>query len=514
MEASPQAPARPDAGQLRLAGLLATAVATSGLWALSSLVASVPFPPAAFAEVLIRAAPGDVATFFIELLGHWAMRLLTTGVLAATVLVGAQALVATARNEGPRPVVAGAVLALLAALASFGGAFGGVSAWATIVALVVTALVYAYAARVFFRLVTAEARDADDGRRRALKLGITGAVAIAAGGGVLGWLGRRLGGPNTDVALAAPSVRARVPQRPPFPDVTGLSPEITSVAKHYTVDINLVRPTVEVDGWKLGVKGAVDAPLELSFSQLQDRFTLVEEYATLTCVSNEVGGDLIGHSLWGGVRLRDVLDAARVRPGAVDLVFRAADGYSDSIPADLGRDPSVLLAIAQNRRPLTQDHGFPCRLRVPPIYGMKNVKWIESIEVVGSDYLGYWQKRGWADDASVRTQSRIDVVGDGLTAQAGRNTWIAGVAWAGARGISQVEVSTDGGESWSSAELREPIGPLSWSQWAYEWAPGGQGPTEVLCRATDGDGRVQVDGSAPPHPAGATGWHRVTVEVT
>ncbi|HEX2235189.1 MAG TPA: molybdopterin-dependent oxidoreductase, partial [Actinomycetota bacterium] len=340
------------------------------------------------------------------------------------------------------------------------------------------------------------------------------AVALAAGGGVLGWLLRRLGGPDTDVALAEPSRRAARPRRGPWPDIPGLPPEVTSSSAHYVVDINLVRPVVEAEGWTLRVHGDVAEPLELGFEGLQREFEVVEEYAVLACVSNEVGGHLVGHSLWGGVRLADVLARAGPRPGAVDVVFRAADGYSDSIPLAIARDRSVLLATAQNRRPLTQDHGFPCRVRVPPIYGMKNVKWVQSIEVVGSDYEGYWQRRGWSDTATVRTQSRIDVAGDDGTARVGVPTWVAGIAWAGDRGVAAVEVSTDGGASWREAELRAPIGPLSWRQWALRWIPERAGDVEVVCRATDGDGVLQTAARATPHPAGATGRHSVTVSVS
>ena len=195
-------------------------------------------------------------------------------------------------------------------------------------------------------------------------------------------------------------------------------------------------------------------------------------------------------------------------------VARAADGYSDSIPLEVARDPSVILAVSQNRRPLTREHGFPCRLRVPPIYGMKNVKWIESLEVVGADYEGYWQQRGWSDTAVVRTQSRIDVAGVDGSARTGEATWIAGVAWAGDRGVQRVEVSTDGGDTWAEARLRDAIGPLSWRQWVLEWTPERAGAAVIVCRATDGTGATQTEHNAPPHPAGATGWHHVEVTVT
>jgi DMSO/TMAO reductase YedYZ molybdopterin-dependent catalytic subunit len=508
-------PSRASRTQVRVAGGLAAVVSLAGLWALSALSIGVAFPPAALAELIIRSVPGDVATFSIELLQHWAMRLLTAGVMVASLLVGAEALVSTGRGDQPRPYVAGAALALLAGLLTLTGPTGGVSVPATAVALVLGALLYGFTAARLHALVIADNAGPDAARRRALRLGIGSAVAIAAGGGALGWIARRLSGPNTDVSIGTPAVHARIPERDAFPDVEGLSPEVTSVRDHYVVDIDLVQPAVEAAGWTMSVGGLVDRPLRLSFTELQHRFEFIEEFAVLTCVSNEVGGDLIGHSLWGGVRLADVLDAAGVRAGATDLKLAAADGYTDSIPVAVARDPAVLLAVAQNRRPLSQAHGFPCRLRVPPIYGMKNVKWIRSIAVVADNYKGYWAQRGWSDVATVRTQSRIDVAGNGDgSAAAGRATWIAGVAWAGDRGIERVEVSTDGAETWHEATLRDPIGPLSWRQWAYRWTPEGSGRVSITCRATDGRGATQTAATAAPHPAGATGYHTVAVDVS
>jgi hypothetical protein len=144
---------------------------------------------------------------------------------------------------------------------------------------------------------------------------------------------------------------------------------------------------------------------------------------------------------------------------------------------------------------------------------MKNVKWLRKIEVVGSNYKGYWEQRGWSDDATVRTESRIDVVGDNFQVKVGQPSWVAGVAWAGARGISKVEVSTDDGGSWNEAQIKEPLSEFSWRLWAYQWTPESEGRTQVVCRATDGDGQVQTSDIAAPHPAGATGWHMVEVSV-
>ena len=502
----------PSARDLRLTGLLATGAALTGLWVASRVYPGISFPPTALADALIRATPGDVVTFFIDLLHHWAMRLLILAAAVATLAVGAEALRATAAGARPRPWLAGALLGALGAVAALLQPAPEPDALATGVALLLAAVAYgAVASVVHLALTTAPTPDA--GRRRALRLGLGSAGALAVSGLAGGWFLSRLAGPRTNVHLASAAEPVALVPDDSWPDIPGMVPEVTSAADHYVVDINFLPPAVSADGWKLDVKGEVATPRSYSFTELQRAFEVVEEHSVLTCVSNEVGGDLVGSSLWGGVRLADVLAAARVGDGAVDVVFSAADGYSDSIPIELARDPSVLLAVAQNRSPLTQEHGFPCRLRVPAIYGMKNVKWLSSIEVVGSDYLGYWQERGWSDDAVVHTESRIVVAGEDGSATRGEPTWVAGVAWAGARGISKVEVSVDGGGSWSEARLKKPIAPYAWRLWAFRWRPKDGGTALVVARATDGAGRVQIARRAPPHPAGATGYPSVEVSV-
>jgi DMSO/TMAO reductase YedYZ molybdopterin-dependent catalytic subunit len=500
-----------DRKQARLAGLIAAGLALISLWIVSLIDGTIPFPPTALADRIIRATPGDVATFFIELLHKWAMRALSMGVVAVALILGAEALARSSRRGPPRPGVTAALLAVAAAAAGLASP-QSVSLVGMLFSATLAGVIYALvASRLYVGLASEEGPD--EGRRRALRLGLGGAVGLALAGGAIGWALKRLSGPDRNVALVPPGSPATIPERSGFPQIAGLTPEVTSARDHYEVDINLVPPTVEVDTWRLTVQGEVDRPLELDFGSLQEKYEVVERYSALSCVSNEVGGELVGNSAWGGVRLRDVLKDAGMKAGAVDVVLRAADGYSDSIPVEAAEDPDVILAVSQNGEPLTQGHGFPCRLRVPPIYGMKNVKWIESIEVVSEDYQGYWQKRGWSDDATVRTQSRIDVAGEEDGASAGQPTWIAGVAWAGDRGIDRVEVSLDGGDTWRRALLKDPIAPDCWTQWAYEWTPEGSGTVAVQCRATDGEGNVQAIETAPPHPAGATGYHSLDVEV-
>jgi DMSO/TMAO reductase YedYZ molybdopterin-dependent catalytic subunit len=501
-----------DRRPARISGALASAVALALLWAVSGFSKTVSFPPTAIASAVVRETPGDVATFFIELLGHWAMRLVTIGALAGALLVGAEAFARTFRDRRPMPLAAGILVAAAAGLAALIEPSAQARVLPTTLTLCAAAAVYAFAAAGIYDQLSLH-HEPDLGRRRVLRVGAGGAIVIALGGGVIGWFARRFGGgPDRDVNLVAPSEPATIPERGPFPEVAGLSPEVTSAADHYVVDINFLKPSVEAEGWTLRVKGLVDNPLQLDFSTLQRRFEIVEDYSVLTCISNEVGGPLVGHSRWQGIRLRDVLQEAGVRDGTVDVSFQAADGYTDSIPLAVAMDPAVIVAVAQNGEPLTQEHGFPCRVRIPAIYGMKNVKWLEEIEAVGHDYKGYWMQRGWSDRAIVKTQSRIDVTPD--DPRVGERYWIAGVAWAGDRGVSRVEVSTDGGGSWEDAELRDPVAQASWRLWAYRWTPEESGDHEVACRAVDSDGELQSSATTPPHPAGASGYHTVEVNVT
>ena len=492
-------------------GASATLVALAVLWTAAALWPAAPFPPLEIASAVLRLVPGDVATFFIETIGHFARLSLAVGAVVGTVFFGAWALVRTRSGETLRPLLAALVLAAASVMAVIAGPGDSEQPLPLVVVTALAVATYFWVVRRLERRLS-EAEPGHTARRDVLRYGLGLGAGLSLGGGVLGWVASRFGGPDTDVDIVAPASPQPLPSSSGFPSVPGLSTEVTSVDIHYEVDINLVPPIVQADTWRLKVGGLVSTPLELSFAELQSRFEVVEEYQTLSCISNEVGGDLVGHSLWGGVRLRDVLRAAGADMDAIDVVFRAADGYSDSIPLDVALDPQVLVAVSQNREPLTQRHGFPCRIRVPKIFGMKNVKWLTGIEVVDEDYRGYWMDRGWSDEAEVRTSSRMDVPLGGTSVPVGDAVWVAGVAWAGDRGISKVEVSSDG-TTWQEAQLKEPLGPYSWTLWALRWTPTEVGPTVLSCRASDGTGRVQEAAEQPPHPSGSTGLHRVQVEV-
>ena len=294
-----------------------------------------------------------------------------------------------------------------------------------------------------------------------------------------------------------------------FKSIAGLGPEVTPVGKFYTVSKNVFDPVVNEGKWSLEIKGLVERPYRTAYEELR-KFPAVEQYATLMCISNEVGGELISNGHWRGVRLKDLLNPAGIKPGAVEVILRAADGYSDSFPLKKGLEDGVLVVYEMNGKPLVKEHGAPARLIVPGIYGMKNVKWVTSIELADYDYKGYWEVRGWSDEAIYKTMSRIDVPHGQV--KVGARTWIAGVAFAGDRGVRDVEVSTDGGKSWQRAQLKPPLGPFTWVLWALPWTPPAPGAYTLVVRAIEKDGTVQTSEERSPLPDGASGWHRVTVQ--
>jgi hypothetical protein len=231
------------------------------------------------------------------------------------------------------------------------------------------------------------------------------------------------------------------------------------------------------------------------------------------CISNPVGGRYMGNALWEGVPLAHLLEkAGGVRKGATKVVLHAADDYSDSIHLAKALESTTVVAVRMNGETLPQGHGYPARLLVPGIYGMKHVKWITHIEVIDTDYQGYWQQSGWSDPAPIHMTARIDTPLTGKTLSANKLTYVAGVAFAGNSGISQVDVSFDGGQSWQSATLKQPLSDLTWVLWEMPWKPSA-GNYVVTARAIDGQGNVQSPVNAPPLPNGSSGYHNVRVTV-
>ena len=295
-------------------------------------------------------------------------------------------------------------------------------------------------------------------------------------------------------------------------DVPGISPIITPNEDFYLIDTALTPPQVNLEEWTLKVTGLVENPYEISFEELLTR-PFVERYVTLSCVSNSVGGSLVGHAKWLGVPLSVILDEAGLLPEAEQIVGRSVDGFTVGFPSTIpydGRD--ALVAVGMNDEPLPIEHGFPVRLVVAGLYGyVSATKWLSELELTTWDgFDAYWVPRGWAKEAPVKTQSRIDTPREGQIAAGPRA--IAGVAWAPHRGVDRVEVKVGNGP-WVDAELSAEISDNSWRQWSLAWDPE-PGRYQLRVRATDGDGVTQTDVRRPPAPDGATGYHTIDVTVS
>jgi hypothetical protein len=268
---------------------------------------------------------------------------------------------------------------------------------------------------------------------------------------------------------------------------------------------------VASSGWRLKIDGLVDRPMELTYEQLTS-LPASEGYYTLMCISNEIGGDLWGNAYWRGVKLRELLMQAGVHTDAYKAVFTAADDYKDSVRLDRALHPDALLAWAMNGEPLKSEHGFPARLLIPGIYGMKNVKWLTGITIVADDVRGFWQNQGWDDAAPYQTESRIDVPHGRASVPAGPLS-VGGVAFAGDRGIQSVEVSTDGGQTWQPAQVKPGLSANAWQLWRADLQVD-HNTRDLRVRATDGQGHLQIRQESDPFPAGVTGYHRVFIAVT
>ena len=279
----------------------------------------------------------------------------------------------------------------------------------------------------------------------------------------------------------------------------------------YRIDTAVVVPTVDVEEWRLRIHGMVERELTLSFDDLLER-RLTEDWVTICCVSNEVGGDLIGNAWWSGVRVADLLAEAGVLPGADAVLQTSHDGWNCGTPLEaLTDDRNALLAVAMNGEPLPIEHGFPVRVVVPGLYGyVSATKWVVDLEVTRfEDFTAFWTERGWAAEGPVRTQSRIDVPRANHRVMSG-DVRVGGVAWAPHTGIDRVEVRVDGGP-WAEVELGRVPGVDTWVQWAGTVSVE-PGIHTVAVRATDRSGYTQTAVRRDVVPDGATGWH--TIEFT
>ncbi len=288
----------------------------------------------------------------------------------------------------------------------------------------------------------------------------------------------------------------------------GTRPEFTSLENHYRIDIDTMPPHIHLDKWKLNIGGLVEQDLNLTMAEIKSH-TPMNQFVTLECISNYIAGDLISTTRWTGVSMQDMIPLFRIKPEAAYLKITAADGFTEFVSiGDIYSDRRIMLCYAWDGVPLFQKHGYPLRIYLPDHYGMKQPKWIESIEVTAQTGDGYWVKRGWDREARVKATSVIDTVADShiyQDEQGQQRVPIGGIAYAGARGISKVELKMDNGP-WIQAELRTPLSETTWVIWRHD-ALYLKGRHEFTVRCYEGDGTPQIERVAKPHPSGATGLH-------
>jgi DMSO/TMAO reductase YedYZ molybdopterin-dependent catalytic subunit len=358
----------------------------------------------------------------------------------------------------------------------------------------------------------------DGGSSRRLFLTAAGSLAVLAAGAAV--LGRRLR--RSDVvdrarqAVDLPAPASTIPTAAgaagTIPAIAGLSPYITRNRDFYRIDTALTIPQVDVASWKLEMVGMVDNKVSYTYQQLLDMATF-EDVVTMQCVSNEVGGNLVGNAKWQGVPLKRLLDEAGVQKGATQVVGHSVDGFTAGFPTSVALDGrTAMVAVAMNGEPLPAVHGFPARLIVAGLYGyVSATKWLDQIGLVPWDQFdGYWIDLGWAKEGPIKLASRIDVPASGATVDPGRQA-IAGVAWQPDVGISKVEVQVDDGP-WQTATLGDAVSDNTWVQWYLPWEAT-LGKHTVKVRATNAKGELQTAERADPAPNGATGYHTRSVRV-
>ncbi len=508
-----------QAGISRAAATVLGLLGVGSALAAGDLVAGLLKPPAtpflAVGNQFIRITPEWLKQFAIAAFGVYDKLVLlgTMGLVIA--LLGVAGGLASRRRVGPGLAVIVAMGLVAGGCALVAPTFEAVDLVPTLASLIVGTAVFAVLHRALLGSV-GEGPDAGPGdgigRRRAFVL----VGGVAAGSVVATVVGRVLGGGGAVEAsreAVGPLATGPAPPRiPPGADFAALGTPtlITRNEDFYRIDIALQVPQVRTSDFSLRIHGMVDRELNLSFDELRSR-GLIEAPITQTCVSNEIGGNLMSTSMFTGVPLAVLLAEAGVQPGAQQLFSTSVDAYTTSVPVAAvtdGRD--AMLAIGMNGVPLPTEHGFPVRMVVPGIYGyLSGCKWITDIELTTWDARqSYWEQRAWAREAPVKTQSRIDVPRRDATVRAGQVV-VAGTAWAQRRGIDRVEVQVDRGP-WQQAELAAEASIDTWRMWRTP-VQLSRGQHTLQVRSTDRSGTVQTDRQQPTIPDGATGWHSVSV---
>lgn len=351
-------------------------------------------------------------------------------------------------------------------------------------------------------------------RRKFLAAGGSVAAAAAAAGFGGQWLQDTRFNVNPSSAVKLSKVAGpKLPDGAELTGIGGLTPFYTPNSQFYRIDTALSVPQVNPQSWQLRIHGMVDRPVTLSFADLLRR-PMADHDVTLCCVSESVGGSLLGNARWQGTSLADVLRLAGVRSGAQQIVMRDVNGMNIGVAVDPVMDGrAAMLAVGMNGQPLPAEHGFPVRVVVPGLYGYVSAcKWVVDMEVTTfGAFDAYWTHRGWSAQAPVKTESRIDTPSTGSTVPAGRTTMIAGVAWAQHKGIEAVEVNTNG--QWRPAHLAVQDTIDTWRQWYFPWTATVRGQHKIMVRATDKTGYTQTPAAHIPEPNGATGYHTIKVTV-
>jgi len=540
------------AGALLGAALTAAQLA---IMSLGHLLAGLAFPPFSLFDWTSRHIPGPLITFGIDSMVS-TIRALGIGEISQAAKAAEQTLAVV--GVMVLGALAGAVLfALLRRWrgrwsgAPAGAAFGGLlallllpvilrsdqastaSPWANIAWILLAYAAWgAVLGRAWLRLagpattpvaaaVAGEAgvspvavAEAVDRRRFMVRLGGATALVTVAGASVSAWLA----GMKESARRAASGVPWSATHPLPNADATvqpvpGTRPELTPVANHYRIDINTSPPVLNEATWRLQLSGLVEQPRSWTLAELRQDYPPLDQFITLACISNPIAGSLTSTQRWTGVPLLRLLDQVRRLPAATHLRIHSADDFHETLAiADAMADERIMLTYAWDGLPLPTGHGFPLRIYRPDRYGMKQPKWITSIEAIAGDEDGYWVERGWDRVARMRTTSVIDTVGvDMMLAGADDTTIIpvGGIAHAGARGISRVEVQVDDGE-WQPAELRDPLSDRTWVLWRFAW-PFRPGEHTFTVRCFEGDGTPQIATRSPVRPSGATGLHHEEV---
>ena len=496
-----------------LAGILAGLAGLATSYATAMVLTIRESPVVAVAEQVIRLTPGAAAERAISILGHWDKPALVGGILVLLLgcFAGAGLLSRKGWWRAMLVWLALAGLGLGAVLVQRGA--GLVDVVPVLVGLLTWVTVHSALTDALHR---GRRRPELESHERRVFLMVAGVVAVASVG--IAVAGRFVGAGRRHVETSRRLLRIPGVTRREAPPATslglpGIAPWQTPNEDFYRIDTTIAVPTIEPEDWSLRIHGLVDREVTLSYADLVAR-QMTESWVTLNCVSNEVGGGLVGNARWSGVRIADLLAELGVSDEADCVLQTSHDGWFCATPLEtLTDDRDAMLAVAMNGRPLPIEHGFPVRTVVPGLYGyVSATKWVVDYEVsTFADSVGYWTTKGWSAEGPVKIASRIDVPRSGDDVTAGEVTF-GGVAWKQHTGISGVEVQVDGGP-WEPAELGEVPSVDTWVQWAVTLDVA-EGDHEVRVRAIGKDGETQTSAIARPDPDGSTGLHTIQVNAT